>query len=457
MRQNFILRTLDLGSARWSVPACVILSPGFLGQVFLGWSAGFGHTGRMAHLPPVERMLSELVAVPSVSSVDARLDQSNRGVVDRLAGWSETLGARVTVEKVTGPLAAGRADMWNLMASWGPDMPGRGLVLSGHTDTVPFDDRPAAQGGWKSDPFAVTPVQDGAALAGLGTADMKGFFGVALDVMSRVSADRLRQPVTLLATADEESSMAGARALMDGGLPLGDWVVVGEPTGLVPIHKHKGIVKDRIVLRGSSGHSSDPRLGRSALEGMREVLNGIDAFRTEIQAKFRDVDFDPPEPTVNLGTIHGGDAPNRICAECELKIDIRLVPGMDSEAMRQDLRGRIAAIAGRLGLEVEFHEIFVEPPFAAKVNSPLVSTAASLSGAEPACVCFGTEAPFFRAMDMDVVIWGPGDIRVAHRVDEFVERATLSRAGELLGGLLHRFCVEEQPVETARQVLGGQP
>src|SRR5689334_2266752 len=107
-------------------------------------------------------MLAALVRQESVSSPDASHDRSNRSVIDVLAGWAESVGFRVEVRTVD----AGRGKH-NLVATMGEGE--GGLVLSGHSDTVPYDpDR------WSSDPFEVT--ERGGKLFGLGTADMKGFF-----------------------------------------------------------------------------------------------------------------------------------------------------------------------------------------------------------------------------------------------------------------------------------------
>ena len=167
-------------------------------------------------IPPLREMLAGLVAIPSVSSPDPALDQPNEAVVARLAEWLEALGFAVEVLPVPG-----RPGKANLVATLGRG-PG-GLVLAGHTDTVPFD-----AGRWSSDPFRLTEREG--RLHGLGTADMKGFFPLVLEVAAELEARRLRAPLVVLATADEESTMSGARALAESGRPLGRHAVIGEPT-----------------------------------------------------------------------------------------------------------------------------------------------------------------------------------------------------------------------------------
>ena len=152
-------------------------------------------------------MLRELIAAPSVSSPDRRFDQSNRAVIDLLAEWAESLGFVVRIE----PLAS-QPQKANLIARLGEGE--GGLVLSGHTDTVPFDAER-----WTEDPFDLSE-RDGK-LYGLGTADMKSFFAAALHAVARFPEQALDRPITLLGTADEESSMDGARELAQAGDHLG--------------------------------------------------------------------------------------------------------------------------------------------------------------------------------------------------------------------------------------------
>ena len=144
----------------------------------------------------------------------------------------------------------------------------------------------------------------------------------------------LTAPLILLATADEESSMDGAHLLVEQQRPRAAHAIIGEPTGLRPVRMHKGIAMEAIRLKGRSGHSSDPALGVNALDGMHQALDELITWRSELQARYRNPLFAVEVPTVNLGHIHGGDNPNRICAECELHFDIRPLPGMDLEELR---------------------------------------------------------------------------------------------------------------------------
>ena len=375
-------------------------------------------------------MIAQLIASPSISSVQPDLDLSNRQVCELLADWAESLGFEVTLMPVPGKL-----EKYNLIARLGGG-PG-GLVLSGHTDTVPWDD-----GKWSLDPFKAEN-RDGR-IYGLGTADMKSFLAIALQAGSAFDSGSLRSPVTILATADEESTMSGARALVESGTPLGRMAIIGEPTDLRPINLHKGILMEGIRLIGSSGHSSNPALGRNALDGMMEVVEALQELREEFAEQFHNPGFEVPEPTLNLGYIHGGDNANRICGECEMHIDVRLNPGMTVATCRTAIRDRVRERLAGSGLEVRFAALFEGvDPMTCDHREDLVATCEAETGHDRGAVCFGTEGPFLQELGLETVILGPGSIDQAHQPDEFLDLASAEQAVDLVGRLIDKFCVQE--------------
>ncbi|HET8729573.1 MAG TPA: acetylornithine deacetylase [Moraxellaceae bacterium] len=376
--------------------------------------------------PDLRQMLAALIASPSVSCTDPRLDQGNRGVIDLLAGWLTDLGFVCEIQ----PVSPGKA---NLIATLGRG-PG-GLVLAGHTDTVPWD-----EGQWRFDPFTLTEA-DGR-LYGLGTADMKGFFPLAIEAARDFLQTPLRAPLILLATCDEECSMAGARALVEAGKPAARFAVIGEPTSLRPLRMHKGVMMERVLIEGHAGHSSDPALGANALEAMNAAMNELLAFRGELQSRWRNPAFTVPVPTLNLGCIHGGDNPNRICPRCELQFDLRPLPGMDMDELRQQIRHRLAPLAPLHRVRVTVEPIYAgTPAMETPADSPLVRAAERLTGHVAEAAAFGTEGPFFRQLGMDALIFGPGAIGQAHQPDEFLALDTLRPTVDVLRGLIREFCL----------------
>ena len=380
-------------------------------------------------LPPRIDMVRQLVATPSVSSPDLRFDQTNRGVIDLLGDWAAALGFAVRIESLPG--GSGKA---NLIATLGEGEDG--LVLSGHTDTVPFNAER-----WTDDPFALT--ERNGRLYGLGTADMKGFFAAALHAVMRFEASALKRPITILGTADEESTMDGARALAKKGERLGRYAIIGEPTGLQPIRKHKGVFYVAVTVRGRAGHASNPALGVNAIEGLQKVLAALQAWRDTIGERYRDEEFEVPTPTLSFGRIRGGDSPNRICAECTLDVDVRLLPGMKREAVAAELRDEVANAldGGPWTFDLRAVGGYADA-FSGPSDAQFSSTVETLCGCSATSALFGTEAPFLAELGLQTLVLGAGDIAVAHQPDEYVTIAALERATDVYASLIQRFCIE---------------
>ncbi|MDH4229435.1 MAG: acetylornithine deacetylase [Nitrospirota bacterium] len=388
----------------------------------------------MNSAPTLREMLHGLIAAPSVSSVHPQFDQGNRQVAELFAGWLEGAGFRTRLIPIPGMPAK-----FNVVGVLGGARgAGRdGLVLAGHTDTVPFD-----ANGWSSDPFCLSE-RDGR-LYGLGTSDMKSFLALALEAAREFDGNRLTRPLTIVGTADEESSMCGARALDAEMLAHPRHGVIGEPTALRPVHMHKGIMMEAVRLTGRGGHSSDPALGASALDAMTRVLGELTAWRAELGETFRDARFPVPVPTLNLGHIHGGDNPNRICAHCELHLDLRPLPGMDAAELRGELARRVARAVADTGVTARVESLFSGiDPLHTPATAPVVKAAEALTGRTAEAVTFGTEGPFLAALGVETVILGPGNLSEAHRPDEFLETARIPPTLSLLKGMIGRFCAGE--------------
>jgi acetylornithine deacetylase len=319
----------------------------------------------------------------------------------------------------------------NLIATLGSG-PG-GLVLSGHTDTVPFDEAL-----WHSDPLKMTEKDN--RLYGLGSTDMKGFFAVVHEAVKELGDEKPKQPLIILATADEESSMDGARTLVELGRPKARAAIIGEPTGLRPVHMHKGVMMETIRIQGRSGHSSNPALGNNALDAMHEVIGELMAFRQRLAQDYRNPHFQLDVPTLNLGVIHGGDNPNRICGHCNLEFDVRLMPGMECDAVRESIQAIIAPIAAARKIEITLQELFPGAPAFDNHDSELAKLAGKLTGHDPRSVAFGTEAPFLQQLGMDTIVMGPGSIDLAHQPDEYMDMNQIKPGVEIIRKMIRHYC-----------------
>ena len=370
----------------------------------------------------------DIIAIPSISSTDPAWDQSNQGVIQLLADWFSQLGFRCDITPL--PDLPGK---FNLVATLGSG--DGGLLLAGHTDTVPFD-----AGRWSKDPFTVT--QEGDRLYGLGTIDMKGFFAFIAMAVQEMDLRQLKKPLRILATADEETTMAGARAIAEAATIKPDYAVIGEPTGLVPVMMHKGHMSESIRVTGKSGHSSDPANGVNAIEIMHKVLGKLTLLQQDLSKKYHNSHFKVPHPTLNFGAIHGGDSPNRICGACELQIDLRPIPGVSPQELMVMLEENLSEIhachPGCLHIS-HMHEPI--PPYACESSSVLITEAERATGHSAESVNYCTEAPFVQQLGCDTLVLGPGYITQAHQPDEYLDLSFVTPTTEVLKHLVQRFCL----------------
>ncbi len=391
-------------------------------------------------LPDLTTLLAQLVATTSVSCTNANVDQSNKALIELLDNWFTQLGFRTCVQTVDAA-----TEKYNLIATIGQGA--NGLVLAGHTDTVPYDDYL-----WQHDPLKLLDADN--RFYGLGIADMKAFFALVIESIRDIDLDRLKQPLIVLATCDEETSMAGAKAI---AAPVADtsaedisqtdihrarYAVIGEPTGLQPVRMHKGMMMQSIKLTGSSGHSSNPALGNNALEAMYKVIGNLMQWREELQQQYHNPLFEVPVPTMNFGHICGGDNPNRICGHCELQIDIRPLPGMSVIDLSHELNQRLHQMLANEQIKLETTALFdgvdaVETD----ANSELVKFIEKETGTEAGAVAFGTEAPFYNTMGIDSIILGPGNIAQAHQPDEYLEQKNIKPYKQTIRRLIQQFCL----------------
>ncbi|OIV46654.1 acetylornithine deacetylase [Sodalis sp. TME1] len=380
----------------------------------------------MIKIPPFIELYRALIATPSISATDAALDQSNEALITLLAGWFRDLGFQVEVQPVPGT-----RNKFNMLASIGSG-PG-GLLLTGHSDTVPFDD-----GRWTRDPFVLTEHDN--KLYGLGTADMKGFFAFVLDSLRDIDAATLKKPLYVLATADEETSMAGASYFARSSQLRPDCAIIGEPTSLTPVRAHKGHLSNAVTVMGQSGHSSDPARGVNAIEVMHEAISQLKLLRDSLQTRYHHPAFVIPYPTMNFGHIHGGDAANRICGCCELHMDIRPLPGLTLGDLEELMTEALAPVSerwpGRITVSALHPPI---PGYECPVDAPLVQVVEKLLGVETEVVNYCTEAPFIQALCPTLVL-GPGAINQAHQPDEFIDTAFIKPTRELITQIVQHFC-----------------
>ncbi len=374
----------------------------------------------------VTHQLRELIATSSVSSTDPSWDQGNLPVIERLADFAKAAGFKTEIQIIDANTRKA-----NLIATKGSGT--GGLVLAGHSDTVPFD-----EGRWQTNPLQVCERDQ--RFYGLGTSDMKGFFPLALAAATQFDDARLVGPLTLIATADEESTMNGAKSLLKSQIHQAKAVIIGEPTNLRPIRMHKGMLMSRILIQGHSGHSSNPALGNNAIDGMHRIITGLMALRLELQAE-QNLAFEVPYTTLNLGHIHGGDSPNRICAHTELQFDLRIIPGQNTDVITARIQSLCQHESEASGLQVKWEPLMDPvPPFEEGADSALVRLAETLTDAAAASALFATEAGFFKALGAEALVMGPGSIDLAHQPNEYLAFDQIKPCISLLSHAIKHYC-----------------
>jgi acetylornithine deacetylase len=362
-------------------------------------------------------LLGRLVAFDTTSR------NTNLELIGFVRSWLDGLGVpfRVSLDP------AGRKA--NLHAIVGPETAG-GIALAGHVDTVPVDGQT-----WSSDPFVLR--REGGRLYARGAADMKGFIACCLAALPDILALKPVRPLHLLLTYDEETTMAGARRLVDD-LAASGWrpalCVIGEPSLMQPIVAHKGRLAVRIVVRGRAGHSSRPEGGVNAVHAAAEAIAWISREARRLAAEGPFVEgFDPPCTTLHVGTVAGGTILNIIPATAEFTAEWRVVPGADAGAELDRLRAFVAAEIEPAMRAVDaeagfaFEELCDIPGMALDPGHALATLVRHLAGCNDAGkISFATEGGVYQQAGIPTIVCGPGSIAQAHRADEWIAAAELN-------------------------------
>lgn len=325
----------------------------------------------------------------------------------------------------------------NLFATLGEGKPA-GIILSGHTDTVPWDGQD-----WSVDPLAAV-VRDGR-LYGRGSADMKGFIATAVAHAQLFLESELPFAVHLAFSYDEEVGCFGVRELIAdmreaGVRPLA--CIVGEPTSMVPAIAHKGVYRYRCCVRGKEAHSSLTPASVNAIEMAARVVGRIrdmaEGFERE---EPRHAGFDVPFSTASVGQFHGGIADNVVPRDAEFRYEFRDLPTADARAMQEQvvayarsLEPRMREVAPEAGFR--FETICEVPSFLGSADDAVTRLALRLAGERRTTqVAFGTEAGLFQGAGIPTVVCGPGSIEQAHQPDEYVSLEQLGRCQSFMEGL----------------------
>src|ERR1700744_4058857 len=310
----------------------------------------------------------------------------------------------------------------NLFASFGAEID-RGYVLSGHADAVPVDGQD-----WSTDPLQ--PEGRDGKLYGRGACDMKGFVGVALSLAPELAKAKLKRPIHLALSYDEEVGCAGVIQLLEDLKAANikpSLAIVGEPTLMSVVGAHKGGAVLHTTCRGHEHHSSAPEKGANAVMMAGEFVAVLGDVWTGLRAD-TDPRFDPPHSTVQANMIAGGTASNILAREALVTWEYRALPDRDADAIVETVKRRTQsellpkyarrAIGARF--DTELHAAY--PGLVMDEDSPAIALAREITGTNRVeTVAYGTEAGHFQHHGIPAVICGPGSIDQAHKPDEWCE------------------------------------
>jgi acetylornithine deacetylase len=355
---------------------------------------------------------------------------SNRALIDWAANKIEAAGGDVFVQD------GDEVSKANLYATIGPrDIPG--LMLSGHSDVVPVTGQ-----NWTCDPFALT--NRNGRLLGRGSADMKGFIACIIESIPLFTAQALKTPIHIALSYNEESNMHGMKLLAKHFesakiKPLA--CVIGEPTSMKVVVANKGAAIYRVNVTGFEIHSSLRDQGVSAVEMAAELI----VFINQLQQKLKDAashsGFEFPYSSVHCGRINGGTAHNITAKDCEFVFEIRALPGIKTATMLDPIKAyaehlskEMRKVSAQCGVTVT--EIVDAPSLDERGNTYLAQAIMPLCrDNQVGRVSFGTEAGILQDAGVPTVVCGPGEIRVAHQPDEYVETEQLSRCLDFMQAL----------------------
>lgn len=330
----------------------------------------------------------------------------------------------------------------NVMATLAGEEGAPSLVFVCHMDTV-VEGR-----GWTRDPFGAE--EEEGRIYGRGACDMKAGLSCALvvfkEIARRVQQEemRLKHPLKLLCTVDEEGYMRGAeRAVLSGRVSENDWILDMEPTGGQIQMAHKGRLWLEVDARGATAHASRPEEGADAIAAMGELISFV---RKEFARMPEHEELG--RPTVTFGQIAGGYQPYVVPDGCRLWVDIRLAPPIDDKKalmiVQEGLKQAKESVPGvEFKYEITGNRPCIERNDASALLAGLRNACMQVTGAEPEVGPFPgyTDTAVIAGMlgNGNCMSYGPGDLRMAHKPDEYVEIKDIGRCVSVLMSLVEEM------------------
>jgi len=318
----------------------------------------------------------------------------------------------------------------NVVAVWPGSSSEHSLLITPHLDTVPSGKH------WRFPPFKAV-VRD-QKIYGLGATDCKCNLAAGLEAINSLKDESISLGYNLIfaATADEESgSDLGLIPLLKKKVLKPDAALVLDADDFHIVVAQKGLIHLKVKIRGRRAHGAYPWLGQSAIDMALKILQEVKSYRfTGISNKYL------RSPTVNIGTIQGGDKVNVVADWCEFELDLRFLPGMSADEILKGIKSIIRKHTKKYKIEIEG----IQKPYLIKEAHPLVqslSKAMRKIGIRP--VIRGSEGAttisFFDECGIAAVATGFGCAGCAHSADEYVKINDLYRGTLVLESFLKNY------------------
>jgi succinyl-diaminopimelate desuccinylase len=365
-----------------------------------------------------------LKLIRTLISIDSQNPPGNeRAIALFVAAYFKRLGCKTRIVEF-------KKDRSNVIAVLEGKEKSRSLLLTPHLDTVP------AGREWKKDPLGAA-IASGR-LYGLGATDCKGNLACGMEAIESLVRDGVKLPYTVIfaATADEESgSELGLIPLLDKGILSPSEAVVLDSDDFSIIVAQKGLLHLKVKIQGKKAHGAYPHLGINAIDQAARILTDL---KKQAGQRARHKYLMPP--TVNTGTICGGDKVNVVAGWCEFELDFRFLPGESAQVLLAGLKKIIRRHAKRFKIEIEG----IQQPYEIEKTHGLVqglSGAIKEAGARP--VIKGSEGAtvitFFQHKNIPAVATGFGSDVCAHMADEYVKVNNLYKGAIALEYFLKKY------------------
>lgn len=371
------------------------------------------------------KTLRDMIAIPSVNPMGRGFSgelYSEKNMADYAARRLRALDMDVVITAADPehPCVVGRLDVGASET----------LLLEAHMDTVSHENMSIA-------PFD-PEVRDGR-VYGRGSCDTKASLALYIDALEILAARGIEPAYNLVVAgvSEEEFSFGGVRHLLEGYGLRADFAVVGEPTELNMLIRHKGVLRFYVRAEGKSCHSSTPELGHNAIYAISRAILALEQYHQELLTR-------PAHPllghaSLSVGLVGGGQTVNTVPGSAWIEVDRRLLPGESPEQVMQEIRRRFDGQKDLRFEDAHVSGIGLDTPQDERICS-ILRGACARCGEEPAftSAAFGTNAPFYADHQIPVVVFGPGSIAQAHTADEYVATEQLERGLAILVELLEK-------------------